>query len=172
MADAGLPAPPASPIPPAPQTSAPQPPHVQPPVPPNQHIPTQPKQHMPQLNWSHFKPEFAAKPDGDAEAHLLRMNDWMDTHTHFKKVSKSNILPYINRGSKIMVWVVKTYKMYVWIGLQNQFKQQYSKIGNTREQLFHTWWSFHFDESADTLDSYVTCIRQVATLLDYGKPKV
>ena len=32
----------------------------------------------PQLNWSHFKPKFTGKPDEDAEAHLLRMNDWMD----------------------------------------------------------------------------------------------
>ena len=33
-----------------------------------------------------------------------------------------------------------------WVGLQNIFRQQYSKIGNTREQLFHAWRSFHFDE--------------------------
>ena len=33
-----------------------------------------------QLNWSYFKPEFAGKPEEDAEAHLLRTNDWMDTH--------------------------------------------------------------------------------------------
>ena len=33
----------------------------------------------PQLNWSHFKPKYAGKPAEDAEAHLLRMNDWMDT---------------------------------------------------------------------------------------------
>ena len=59
-----------------------------------------------------------------------------------------------------------------WIGLQNQFRQQYSKICNTREQLFHAWRSFHFDENAETLDSYVTCIRQVATLLGYGKPHI
>ena len=32
-----------------------------------------------QLNWSYFKPEFAGKPE-DAEAHLLRTNDWMETH--------------------------------------------------------------------------------------------
>ena len=55
-----------------------------------------------------------------------------------------------------------------WIGLQNQFRQQYSNIGNTREQLFHAWRSFDFDENAETLDSYITCIRQVATLLGYG----
>ena len=36
--------------------------------------PAQQAQHIPQLNWSHVKPE------EDAEAHLLRMNDWMDTH--------------------------------------------------------------------------------------------
>ena len=29
-----------------------------------------------------------------------------------------------------------------WLGLQNQFRQQFSKIGNTRE---HAWRSFHYD---------------------------
>ena len=27
----------------------------------------------------HFKPEYSGKPDEDAEAHLLRRIDWMDT---------------------------------------------------------------------------------------------
>ena len=35
---------------------------------------------MSQLNWSQFKPEFVGKPEEDAEAHLLRINDWVDTH--------------------------------------------------------------------------------------------
>ena len=55
-------------------------------------------------------------------------------------------------------------------GLQNMFRQQYSKIGNTREQLFHTWRSFCFDENAETIDTYVNHIRQVATLLGYQEP--
>ena len=33
-----------------------------------------------QLNWSHFRPEFSGTPKEDAEAHLLRMEDWMITH--------------------------------------------------------------------------------------------
>ena len=45
-----------------------------PPIQPIQPIP------MPLLNWSHFKPEFAGKPDKDVEAHLLRTNEWMDTY--------------------------------------------------------------------------------------------
>ena len=36
-----------------------------------------------------------------------------------------------------------------WNGFQNQFRQQYSKIGNTSKQLFHVWRSFHFDENTE-----------------------
>ena len=39
-----------------------------------------------QLNWSHFKPKFAGKPEEDAEAHLPRMNDWMDRHDFLENV--------------------------------------------------------------------------------------
>ena len=59
-----------------------------------------------------------------------------------------------------------------WQGLQNLFRQQYLKIGNTRGQLFHAWRSFNFDKSTETIDAYVTCIRQVATLLGYGEPQI
>ena len=45
-------------------------------------IPTQPPILMAnnQLNWSHFRPEFSGKPEEDAEAHLLRTEDWMTTN--------------------------------------------------------------------------------------------
>ena len=59
-----------------------------------------------------------------------------------------------------------------WLGLQNQFRQQYSKKGNTREQLFHAWRSCHFYENTEILDSYVMCISQVTTLLGYGEPQI
>ena len=40
------------------------------------------------------------------------------------------------------------------------------------EQLFHAWISFHIDENTEILDPYVTCIKQVATLLGYGEPQI
>ena len=43
-------------------------------------VPQQPIPHMLLLKWSHFKPKFSGKPDEDAETHLLRTNNWMDTH--------------------------------------------------------------------------------------------
>ena len=59
-----------------------------------------------------------------------------------------------------------------WLGLQNTFRQQYSKIGNTREQLFHALRSFHFDKNAETMDVYIHCIRQVTMLLGYQGPQI
>ena len=54
-----------------------------------------------------------------------------------------------------------------WPELQNMFRHQYSKIGNKREQLFHAWRSFHYDENVETPDAYVIRIKQVARLLGY-----
>ena len=59
------------PLPPVPQD-----PHV----PQALQVPQQPILHMSPLSWSHFKPKFSGNPDEDAKAHLLRTNDWMDTH--------------------------------------------------------------------------------------------
>ena len=56
--------------------------------------------------------------------------------------------------------------------LQNLFRQRYSKLGNTHEQLFHAWRSFTFDENTETIDSYVIRIRQIATLLGYGELQI
>ena len=161
------------PAPPAPQ--APQPPIyqqlVQLPVPTNQPISAQPIQYMPQVKWSHFKPEFSGNPEEDAEGHLLRMNDWMDMHTFPEGVKVQCFC--LKLVGEARLWYESLRPINVdWIGLQNKFRQQYSKIGNTREQLFHAWRSFHFDENIETLDSYVTYIRQVATLLGYGKPQI
>ena len=73
MADGGPPAPQPPPVPPA-QPAIPPVPLAQPAVPP-----AQPGQ-VPPLYWSHFKQELAGKQDEDADAHLLRTNDWVDNH--------------------------------------------------------------------------------------------
>ena len=59
-----------------------------------------------------------------------------------------------------------------WAQLQNIFRQRYSKLGNTQEQLFHVWRSFTFDENTETIDSYVIQIKQVANLLGYRELQI
>ena len=56
-----------------------------------------------------------------------------------------------------------------WPALQESFRRQYSKIGNTKEQLFHAWRSFHYDENTETVDAHVNRIRQVVARLGYGE---
>ena len=124
--------------PPAPQNSPATPaPHA----PQALQAPQQPVLHMPPLNWSHFKPKFSRKPDEDTEAHLLRTNDWIDTH-RFQDHDKVQRFCLTLRG-ETRLWYDSLRPINTdWIGLQNSFRQQYSKIGNTREQLFHAWRSF------------------------------
>ena len=49
---------------------------------------------------------------------------------------------------------------------------QYSKIGNTPEQLFHAWRTFKFDENTDTIDSYVLRMSRVVAMLNYGEMQI
>ena len=59
-----------------------------------------------------------------------------------------------------------------WTALQEHFRQQYLKFGSTREQYFHVWRSFHYDENTYTIDSYISKIKRVAVLLNYGEPQI
>ena len=138
---------------------------------PEPQAPQQPAQPVVHLNWSHFKPEFSGKPNEDAEAHLLCTNDWTNEHHFIEGVRVQRFcLPLLGEAR---LWYHSLEPINVNLqGLQNLFRQQYSMIGNTREQLFHAWRSFSFDENAETTEANVTHIRQVATLLGYGEPQI
>ena len=57
---------------------------MQPPNPPanpsNPMQPQAPPMQVTQLSWYYFKPEIPGKPEEDVVAHLLRTNNWMETH--------------------------------------------------------------------------------------------
>ena len=59
-----------------------------------------------------------------------------------------------------------------WPALWNKFRWQYSKIGNTPEQLFHAWRTLKFDENTDSIDSKVLRMSQVTAMLNYGKMQI
>ena len=74
----------------------------------------------------------------------------MDTHANPEGVKS----PFTLVG-EVRLWYESLRPINVdWLALQNQFRQHYSKIGNTREQLFHAWRSFHFDKNTETIDSF------------------
>ena len=100
------------------------------------------------------------------EAHLFKTNDWMDTHNFQDHIKVQRFC--LTLVGEARLWYESLRPINAgWKELQHMFRQQYSKIGNTREQLFHAWRSFHFDKNTETIDGYVHHIRQVANLLGY-----
>ena len=179
---------------PAPNPSAGQPAPYQPP--PNQPVPHQPAPNQPapaklagptmpvpnplqpfsyqpapqiiyhqMINWTHFKPEFTGKPEEDAEAHLLRTNDWMRTQ-NFDEDVKVKSFCFTLLGEARVRYETLAPIANDWPAMQNNFQQQYSKLGNTPEQYFPQWRSFYIDENMDSIDSYVTKVSQSATMLN------
>ena len=98
-------------------------------------------------------------------------NDWMDTHAFQEGVQIQIVCLTLVVEARLWHESLRPTALD-WKQLQDQFRKQYFKIINTREQLFQAWRSFHFDENTEMLDAYVTCTRQVATSLDYDKPQV
>ena len=133
--------------------------------------PAQQGQQIVHLNWSHFKPEFSGKADEDAEAHLLCTKDWMNAYDFVERVKVHRFYLTLLGEARLCYQSLEPINVD-WQGLQNLFRQQFSKICNTREQPFHTWRSFSFDTNTETIDAYVTHIRQVAALLGYGEPQI
>ena len=115
--------------------------------------------------------EFAGKPEEDAEAHLLRTNDWMDTH-NFPGDQKVRRFCLTLMGEARLWYETIGQVQMDWPTMQECFRQQYSKFGNTREQYFHVLRCFQFDEATDTIDSYIHKVEQVTALLDYGEPQI
>ena len=112
------------------------------------------------------------KPEEDAEAYLLCSNDWMEAH-HFEEGIRVQRFCLTLMG-KVRLWYhsLEPLGNTTWAQLQNLFRQRYSKLGNTHEQLLHAWRSLTFDENTETIDSYVITIRQVANLLGYGELQI
>ena len=121
--------------------------------------------HPQQLNWSYFKPEVSGKLEEDAEEHLLRTNDWMETH-NFPDDQEVRIFCLTLTGEARLWYETLDTAQLDWKTLRDHFQQQYSKFGSTGEQYFYVWRSFQFDENTDTIDSYMHKVKQVATLLN------
>ena len=105
-------------------------------------------------NWIGKKPEFSGKPEEDAESQLLSTRDWMEAH-NFPERDKVRHF-HLTLIGEARLWYESLRALDDdWPALQNKFRWQYLKIGNTPKELLHAWRKFKFDENTDTLDSYV-----------------
>ena len=117
------------------------------------------------------KLEFSGKPEEDVGSHLLSTRDRMEAH-NFPEGEKLRHFRVTLIGEARLWYEALASLDNDWPALQNKFRWQYSKIGNTPEQLFHAWRIFKFDKNTDSIDSYVLRMSQVATMLNYGERQI
>ena len=122
-------------------------------------------------NWIGKNPEFSSKPEEDAESHLRSTRDWMEAHNFPEREKVRHFC--VKLIGEARLWYESLAPLDDdWTTLQNKFRWQYSKIGNTHKQLFHAWGTFKFDENTDTVDSYILRMSQVMTMLNYGEMQI
>ena len=73
-----------------------------------------------QLNCSNFKPKYAAKSDKDAEAHLIRMNEWMDNDKFLDQVKVQRFCSTLIGEARLWYKSLRPINAD-WVGLQNLF---------------------------------------------------
>ena len=73
------------------------------------------------MNWSHFKPEYSGKLKEDVQAHLLRMNDWINTHDCPDGVKVQRFC--LTLMGEARLWYASLEPIVItWQELQNQFR--------------------------------------------------
>ena len=122
-------------------------------------------------NWIGKKPEFSGKPEEDAESHLLSTRDWMEAH-NFPEGDKVRHFHLMLIGEARLWYELLAPLDEDWPALQNKFRWECSKIGNTPKQLFHAWRTSKFDENMDTIHSYVLRMSQAVAMLNYGEMQI
>ena len=86
-------------------------------------------------NWIGKKPEFSGKPEEDVESHLLSTRDWTEAQHFPNEVKVRHFCLTLIREARL--WYESLASLDDdWPALQNKFQWQYSKLGNTPEQLF------------------------------------
>ena len=96
------------------------------------------------MHWSYFKLEFLGEPEEDPEAHILQMIRWVDTH-NFAAGQRVQRFPLTLAGESRLWNQFMHLFPGIWEELWEKFRTQFSKINNTREQLFYALRSFPFD---------------------------
>ena len=84
---------------------------------------------------------------------MLRTVHWIDTNNF---VADQRVRVPLALAGEARLCYQSIYSFHSnWEELQERFRTQFSKIVNIREQLFHAWRSFHYDDNAETTDDYV-----------------
>ena len=74
-----------------------------------------------QLNWSYFKPQFSGKREEDAAVHILKTNDWMETHNFLEDTKVGRFCLTLTGEATLWYECIRPIEMD-WDALQEHFR--------------------------------------------------
>ena len=74
----------------------------------------------------------------------------MDAYCFEEEVNVQRFCLTLLGEARLWFQSLEQLKNTTWPQSQNLFRQRYSKLGDTHEQLFHAWRLFTFDKNAET----------------------
>ena len=81
----------------------------------------------------------------------MHSSDWMNAHHFNDDVKVKRFCLTLLGEARLWFHSLEPLEDTTWPQLQHLFRQRYSKLGNTCEQLLHAWRSFTFDENTETI---------------------
>ena len=120
-------------------------------------------------NLAQLKPEFSGSLDEDAEAHLLRVMDWLNHHEIDDDDEKVRHFPLTLTGSARR-WLQTLPHPITWENLLARFRREFSSVGYTRERQLLEWKAMFWRIDQETIDQYVQRMTDCITALGLPNP--
>ena len=120
-------------------------------------------------NLGQLRPEFSGSPDEDAEAHLLRVMDWLNHHEIDDDAQKVRRFPLTLTGTARR-WLQTLPDDTTWQNLLARFRREFSSVGYTRERQLLEWKTMSWRVGKETIDQYVQRMTDCITALGLPNP--
>ena len=113
---------------------------------------------------------FKGLPGERPEAHLLRANDWMDTHNILPVNKPANFKHTLDHLAR--EWYDLLTFPIAWDNLQQRFSQYFSTQARSIKHLHDKWRNFSFTPGQDDIEAYIRDVKEAAHQLNYNDEAV
>ena len=115
-------------------------------------------------------PIFKGLPGERPEAHLLRINDWMDTYNILPVNKPANFKHTLDHLAR--EWYDSLIFPIAWNDLQQRFSRYFSTQGRSIKHLHDKWRNFSFTPGQDDIEAYIRDVKEAAHQLNYNDEAV
>ena len=123
-------------------------------------------------------PSFKGQPGERPEAHILRVNDWLEAiGIDQERIKSKDMLDWhrvnnfkftLDSLAREWYYQYKFYDSTTYEVLTKDFNRYFSTQGRNMKHLHDRWKSFQFNSETDDIEEFVRNIQETGNQLDYG----